>query len=119
MSDLLGGLVPGPLTVVRLSEVAGLKRWKLTHQHTDLMHMFQTAAGTIRIGEGVSRHDALSASLEAERAKSKALTKEIRRLESVLERYAIVVSELSFELSELQLRTAEGSNVTDIHPFRR
>ena len=33
----------GELTVVQLAAEAGVKRWKLTHQHTDLMHSFQAA----------------------------------------------------------------------------
>lgn len=34
----------GELTVVQLATEAGLKRWVLTHRHTDLMRSFQIAA---------------------------------------------------------------------------
>ena len=33
----------GELTVVQLAAEAGVKRWKLTHQHVDLMRQFQAA----------------------------------------------------------------------------
>jgi chromosome segregation ATPase len=34
----------GQLTVVQLAAEAGVKRWRLTRQHTDLMRAFQAAA---------------------------------------------------------------------------
>ncbi|TFC51560.1 hypothetical protein E3O47_07470 [Cryobacterium sp. TMT2-17-1] len=97
-SLLTEGKIDGPLTVVRLAEVAGLKRWKLTHKHVDLMRDFQKAIGAERIPR--TETAALVAKLEAERVRSRNLVIKVRRLESILERYAVVISELTSELSE-------------------
>lgn len=111
---LVGGKVDGPLTVIRLAEVAGLKRWKLTHKHVDLMRAFQEAIGTERrqqIGTA-----AVAAQLEAERVHSRNLGIELRRLESLLERYAVVISELTSELHEAR---GENRSKNDRHDIPR
>ena len=36
----------GDLTVVQLAEEAGVKRWRLTHQHVDLTRRFQNEVAT-------------------------------------------------------------------------
>ena len=50
MSRLLDGeplRSTGELTVVQFAAEVGVKRWKLTHQHVDLIRAFQTRAATL------------------------------------------------------------------------
>jgi hypothetical protein len=44
---LIDGQIPGPLTVVRPAEAAGVKRWILTHRQPDLMRDFQQRAAHV------------------------------------------------------------------------
>ena len=44
MDDLLDGRVPGPLTSLRLVELAGVKRHRLTHDNPDISSRFQERA---------------------------------------------------------------------------
>ena len=111
-SMLLAGKVEGPLTVVRLAEVAGLKRWKLTHKHVDLMRAFQAETGAER--SVIADTEAAEAALVAEKEKSRALASNIRRLESILERYAIVIGELTSELHEARKSKVSPTLTQDI-----
>lgn len=114
-TKLIDGSVEGPLTVVRLAEVAGLKRWKLTHKHTDLMHRFQNQIGMQSTRERLESE--LQTRLDSEVDKNRALAGENRRLNSVLERYVVVISELSFDLTEaLKSSKSESSNVLRFIP---
>lgn len=45
--DLLEGRVPGPLTGIRLAEVAGVKRHRLTHDNPEINASFQERAREI------------------------------------------------------------------------
>lgn len=111
-SMLFAGKVEGPLTVVRLAEVSGLKRWKLTHKHVDLMRAFQAEIGAER--SVIADTEAAKAALVEEKMKSRALASNVRRLESILERYAIVISELTSELHEARRSTVSPTPTQDI-----
>ena len=83
----------GELTVVQLAAEAGVKRWKLTHQHVDLMRRFQAA---------VRQADVESPLVAPWRARVTALeasNRELRQrnadLEATVQAYAEVIADLS------------------------
>lgn len=114
IDELVNGAVVGPLTVVRLAEVAGLPRWKLTHRHVDLKEAFQTAVGATPAGR--ANEERLEERLTAERAANETLRAEVRRLKEHLELYASVIAELASDLSDSQARAELLSNVKTLRP---
>jgi AcrR family transcriptional regulator len=81
----------GRMSVSQLAVEAGVARWHLTHQHTDLKEMFQArfkAAGTD------ARQLSETEQLKARNAK---LTEHCAELEEQLARYAAVINLLLLE----------------------
>jgi hypothetical protein len=98
---LLAGQIPGPLTVVRLAEAAGVKRWLLTHRHPDLMRDFQDRAAHInRENPEVLKLRERLAGLERE---NRELRVRLRDLDDLVARYAQVINELAHERGQLRL----------------
>jgi chromosome segregation ATPase len=90
----------GELTVVQLAAEAGVKRWLLTHKHRDLAEEFQARAKA-RGGDPpqVQRLKARLHGLEERHAAVKAENAELRAL---IEHYATVINELSFDHEKLK-----------------
>ncbi len=103
---LLAGQIPGPLTVVRLAEAAGVKRWRLTHRHVDLMRDFQDRAAHINCDnpEILKLRERLSA-LDRE---NRELRARVRELDDLVARYAQVINELAHECEQLRLEPPAG-----------
>jgi AcrR family transcriptional regulator len=85
----------GHLSVSQLAAEAGIARWHLTHQHTDLKEMFQArvksaAADAARSIRQLSETEQL-------KAKNAQLADHCAELEEQLARYAAVISLLMLE----------------------
>lgn len=100
----------GELTVVQLAIEAGVKRWRLTHQHEDLRQRFQDAVAS-------RNHE--SPLLAPLRQKVGDLTEQVRtlrdessELRATLKTYAEIIDDLH---SALIATRAPGSNVTPIN----
>lgn len=103
---LLAGQIPGPLTVVRLAEAAGVKRWLLTHRHHDLMRDFQDRAAHIyRENPEVLKLRERLAALDRE---NRELRARLRGLDDLVARYAQVINELAHECELLRLEPPPG-----------
>jgi regulator of replication initiation timing len=105
--QLLNGDVPGPLTGLRLAEVAGVKRHRLTHDNPDIGQSFKDRARQL------NRHKPEVERLQDELAKRKtrntALFRENQELQDRLEAYATRIDELVTELAPL-LEALEGAS---------
>jgi len=109
IDQLLDGQIPGPLTVVRLAEAAGVKRWVLTHQHPDLMRDFQHRAAhinrdnpeVIKLRQRITELDTHNKQLRARN----------RELNDLVDRYAQVINELARRLD------IPASQAADVIPF--
>jgi hypothetical protein len=90
----------GELTVVQLAAEAGVKRWKLTHQHVDLMRSFQA---TVRQAHSESP---LIASWRARvtglEEGNRALRQQNRDLQATVQTYAEVIADLSTAIETAQ-----------------
>ena len=102
----------GSLTVVTLAEEAGLKRWRLTHEHTDLMRGFQAQ---VKAAHGdppqVTALKRKLVTAEEDLAKSR---KECARLRARTEKYAQAIDNLARALEGV----SEGTAHT-VTPLRR
>jgi AcrR family transcriptional regulator len=81
----------GRLSVSQLAVEAGVARWHLTHQHTDLKEMFQAS---VKSAAADPRQLSETEQLMARNAK---LTEHCAELEEQLARYAAVISLLLLE----------------------
>jgi hypothetical protein len=98
IDHLIDGQIPGPLTVVRLAEAAGVKRWVLTHRHPDLMRDFQQRAANInrdnpeilKLHQRVTQLDTQNKDLRAR----------VRELDDLVARYAQVINELTAQQAQ-------------------
>jgi hypothetical protein len=109
IDQLLAGEIPGPLTVVRLAEAAGVKRWILTHQHPDLMRDFQQRAAHInRDNPEVLKLRQRLTELDAQ---NKQLRTRNRELTDLVNRYAQVINELG------RRQHLPGTPTGDVIPF--
>jgi len=104
----------GSLTVVQLAAEAGVKRWVLTHKHTDLRDDFQRRA------QAASKLPPAFQYLEAQitdlRADNQRLRGRNRELEERNELYAMVINELSIQLHHANPGTGHPGNVTQLRP---
>lgn len=98
IEQLIDGQIPGPLTVVRLAEAAGVKRWILTHRHPDLMRDFQQRAAhvnrdnpeVLKLHQRVTQLDIQNKDLRAR----------VRELDDLVARYAQVINELTAQQAQ-------------------
>jgi hypothetical protein len=109
IDQLIDGRIPGPLTVVRLAEAAGVKRWILTHRHPDLMRDFQQRAADLnrdnpeilKLRQRVAQLDALNKQLRAR----------VRELDDLAGRYAQVINEFTAQ------QTQHGGPLAEVIPL--
>lgn len=110
--QLLNGDVPGPMTGLRLAEVAGVKRHRLTHDNPDIAESFRDRARQL------NRHKPEVERLQDELAKRKtrntALYRENQELRDRLEAYATRIDELVTERAQLIEAMEHASNVSSL-----
>ncbi|MEW2009038.1 hypothetical protein AB0300_06190 [Microbacterium sp. NPDC078814] len=110
--DLLEGRVAGPLTGVRLVEVAGVKRHRLTHDNPELARAFLARAREInRTKPEVER---LRASLDKERVRNRRLIRERDALAAQAKAYAAALLIVTEERDRLR----SGSGRAKVTPIR-
>lgn len=112
-SDLLEGRVPGPLTSVRLVEVANVKRHRLTHDNPDVNAEFQRRAR--EINRTKPEVDSLRNHLDSERATNAELRQKLVEVTARNNDYAATIIGLLDERDRLQLALTGGaSNVRQL-----
>ncbi|MEV8183408.1 hypothetical protein [Specibacter sp. NPDC078692] len=115
--DLLEGRVPGPLTGVRLIELADVKRHRLTHDNPDINLSFQKRAREINRSkpEVESLRDRLAH--EVERAKR--LSRERDTLTEQLRNYAAALMMVTNERDQLLEQLQSNGNIVPINKSTR
>jgi hypothetical protein len=89
----------GRLSVTQLAAEAGLRRWHLTHQHTDLKDLFQARVRDLeaaRVGQGTALD-----TLESLQKEHNGLRRHCAELEERLRTYATVIDLLTLENAAL------------------
>ncbi|MFI6213255.1 hypothetical protein ACIBCD_14800 [Nocardia brasiliensis] len=104
----------GALTVLQLAAEAGVKRWVLTHKHTDLRDEFQSRRSQVNGIPDAYQH--LQARIVDLTARNQRLRSEKSDLEHQVALYAQLIHELATE--NARLRSNAGSNVTVIGSAR-
>lgn len=113
MNRLLAGTPQrsnGRMNVTQLAVEADVKRWNLTHQHTDLKDLFQTEAARAE-----SQRPALMRSADAQddlKRQHAELRQHCRALESRLRIYATALQQLALENAALSDRDADAAKIT-------
>jgi len=99
----------GRLSVSQLAVEAGIKRWQLTHQHTDLKDLFQreVAEDQARRPNAVGQAEAFE-KLQKQHAELQA---HCRFLEARLHTYATALNRLALENAALSGRDADAGKV--------
>ena len=113
--DLLEGLVPGPLTGLRLAEVAGVKRHRLTHDNPDINEEFQRRAR--ELNRSKPEVDSLRAQLIAERERNKKLVAERDLLDRRLKAYADTLLSMIEERERLINNPGPGDSKVALAKF--
>lgn len=96
----------GALTILQLAAEAGVKRWLLTHKHTDLAAEFRRQASTT--DEVPTAFQSLDKRAKKAEADNRKLRTENQRLREQINLYAQVIHELHTERTH---PTDRGSNV--------
>lgn len=112
--DLLEGRVPGPLTALRLVDLAGVKRHRLTHDNPDINAHFQRRAK--EINRSRPEIDSLRGRLADEKTRNSRLVIEREDLRKTVKAYAETIRGLLDERALLLESLGVGSKVT---PIRR
>ena len=94
----------GRLSVSQLAAEAGVKRWHLTHQHTDLKDLFQARVRQSQSGQAASARTA--SAYEELKAKYAGLQRHCSALEDRLQLYATTINALTLENAALAGRAA-------------
>lgn len=115
--DLLEGRVPGPLTSIRLVEVAGVKRHRLTHDNKDINDEFQQRAR--ELNRTKPEVDGLRAQLDDERKRNKRLVSERNALDKRVKAYATALHAVLEERDRLTAALKGQENIHDISDHRR
>lgn len=110
--QLLQGQVPGPLTSIRLVEVAGVKRHRLTHDNPDINEEFQRRAR--EINRTKPEVDGLRARLDAETKRNKKLVRKCEELKVQVEAYASALCNLLEENARLEESLRSQKDVPDL-----
>ncbi|MBT2513154.1 hypothetical protein [Arthrobacter sp. ISL-30] len=100
MDDLLDGRVPGPLTGLRLVELAGVKRHRLTHDNPNINARFQERAR--ELNRTKPEVDSLRMALTDERQRNARLTAANRDLDKRLKAYANALLDVLEERGSLR-----------------
>ncbi|MEU7559991.1 hypothetical protein [Streptomyces eurythermus] len=106
----------GRLNVTQLAIEADVKRWHLTHQHTDLKDQFQEEVARAEAKRAASAKVA-DAYEDLKRENTK-LRQHVRHLESRLEIYAAALNQLAREHAALSGRDADAAKIRTL-PRRR
>ena len=104
MDDLLDGRVPGPLTSLRLVELAGVKRHRLTHDNPEINARFQER--TRELNRTKPEVESLRTALSDERQRNARLTAANRDLDKRLKAYANALLDVLEERDSLRNRLA-------------
>lgn len=107
--DLLQGRVAGPLTGIRLAELAGVKRHRLTLDNPDINAAFQRRAR--EINRTKPEVEALRKKLSEELERNKRLVGERDDLAARLNQYATALLLVTDERDSLLRTLANPSNV--------
>jgi chromosome segregation ATPase len=100
MDDLLDGRVPGPLTSLRLVELAGVKRHRLTHDNPDINARFQERAR--ELNRTKPEVENLRKALADEKERNARLTAANRDLDKRLKTYATALLDVLEERDSLR-----------------
>lgn len=104
----------GSLTALQLAAEAGVKRWILTHKHTDLKDDFlRRAQEAGKLPPAFQHLQDRITDLEAE---NRRLRDEKRDLKQRNDLYAMVINELSTKLRRKSPITEHASNITELRP---
>ncbi|MGX1494950.1 hypothetical protein [Streptomyces tendae] len=106
----------GRLNVTQLAIEADVKRWHLTHQHTDLKDRFQEEVARTEAKRAASAK--ISDAYEDLKRENAELRQNVRHLESRLEIYATALNQLALEQAALSGRDADATKVRTL-PRRR
>jgi AcrR family transcriptional regulator len=102
----------GRLSVSQLAAEAGVKRWHLTHQHTDLKDIFQARVRQSQAGQAASARTA--SAYEELKARHAELQRHCADLEDRLQLYATTINALTLENAALSGRTAGSARVVPL-----
>jgi hypothetical protein len=106
----------GRLNVSQLAVEANVKRWHLTHQHTDLKERFQAEVSRAQTKQAAALRSADD--YDDLKRKHAELRQHCRHLESRLEIYAAALNQLALENAALSGRDADAAKVKSF-PRRR
>ncbi|MFE0142786.1 hypothetical protein [[Kitasatospora] papulosa] len=106
----------GRLNVTQLAVEADVKRWYLTHQHTDLKDRFQAEAAQEEAKRTKSAQT--GDDLEELKRENAELRQHCRHLESRLQIYATALNQLALEHAAVSGRDADAAKVRTL-PRRR
>lgn len=114
--DLLAGRVEGPLTGLRLVELAGVKRHRLTHDNPDINRAFQERARMLnRVKPEI---DQLRARLAEETARNTRLSSERMELAERVKNYAAALALVLDDRDQLREALNDEQNLVTIPRFR-
>ena len=105
----------GNLTIKSLADEAGVKRWLLTHRHTDLQDEFRDKVRASGSTPAATR--ALAASNNRLTQQLKQARDELRQARAEINHYARVIQVLTLELE--QLHAAAPGTTTTVTPINR
>ena len=114
--DLLEGRVPGPLTGLRLVELAGVKRHRLTHDNADINAAFQERARALNRTK--PEVDQLRSRLSQEIARNSRLKSELTELATRVNNYAAALALVLDERDQLREALNDQQSVMTIPRFR-
>lgn len=103
----------GKLTIKALAEEARVKRWLLTHRHTDLQDEFRTRIANADMEPPVVR--ALQEEKAVTATKMKALTADVTALTATIHQLERIIQVLALENHQLRSVAAGPSNVVPLH----
>ena len=95
----------GKLTIKSLAEEAGLKRWVLTHKHTDLQAEFRARIELVNEIPGPLKK--VNDQLEAAKERISKLSAELMESRATLERYARITHVLTLEVQKAEQMNLE------------
>ncbi|MFA4084535.1 hypothetical protein [Mycobacteroides salmoniphilum] len=103
----------GKLTIKALADEARVKRWLLTHRHTDLQEEFRARIANTEVEPPAIR------ALQEEKAeaakKVKALTADVTALTATIHQLERIIQVLALENHQLRSVAAGPSNVVPLH----
>lgn len=102
----------GRLSVVQLAAEADVRRWHLTHQHTDLKDLFQARVRQSQTGQAASARTA--SAYEELKARHAELQRHCAALEDRLQLYATTINALTLENAALSGQAADSAKVVPL-----